>query len=64
MFLLTISETTVGLSLSVNTLTESSSCAEYKYVKNFNNALSLLNPKRMKNMHFCPKGHAFASFHR
>ena len=24
--------------------------------KYFNNTLLLLNPKKMKNMHFCPKG--------
>ena len=55
MFPLAISEATVGLSLSVyrrKALPE----RNMNMQKYFSNALLSLNPMRMKNMHFCPKG--------
>ena len=62
MFLLAISETTVGLSLSTyhwKALPEQN----INMQKYFNNSLLSSNPeKRMKNVHFCPKGPKFSKF--
>ena len=53
MFLLAISETSVGLSLSIyrwKALPEQN----INMQKYFNNTLLSSNPKRMKSVHFCP----------